>query len=172
MTDSPLRLQVASPCTADWNTMEGDDRCRFCSRCQKNVYNLEGLSETEIRELAGSQDSPFCARFYQRADGMVLTSNCPVGAADSRRRLRKRITVLAFVGFIAAGIANFARASSSEAGSDSPLLVTQWINELKQYLGIGVTTVPPEEVLMGEICIPEPPDVPESDPAPPEITEG
>ena len=173
MTDSPLRLKVASPCTADWNAMEGDDRRRFCSLCQKNVYNLQGLSEPEIRELTGGQDSPICARFYQRADGTVLTSNCPVGAANSRRRIRKRITALAFVGFIAAGIANFARASTSEAGSDSPLLVSQWINELKQSLGLGVTTVPAEEVLMGEICIPEPPqEVLESEPAPPEITEG
>ena len=173
MTDSPLRLKVASPCTADWNTMEGDDHCRFCSLCRKNVYNLEGLSEPEIRELTSSQDSPICARFFQRADGTVLTSNCPVGAADSRRRIRKRITALAFVGFIAAGIANCARASSSETKAGSPLLVSQWINEVKQYLGLGVTTAPQdEEILMGEICIPEPPDVPESDPAPPEITEG
>lgn len=175
MTNSPLRLKVASPCTADWNAMEGDDRCRFCSLCQKNVYNLEGFSRTEIRELTGSQGGPICARFFQRADGTVLTANCPVGAADGRRRIRKRITALAFAGFIAAGIANFARASSSETKADSPLLVSMWINELKQFLGFAVpTTVPPdEEILMGEICIPEPPpEVPESEPAPPEITEG
>lgn len=170
MTDSPLRLKVASPCTADWNAMEGDDRCRFCNLCQKNVYNLEGLSETEIRELTGSQDSPICARFFQRADGTVLTANCPVGAANSRRRIRKRITALAFVGVIAAGVANFARASSSDTKSGSPLLVSQWINELKQYLGVGVTTVAPEEI-MGEICIPEPPTAPVPKP-PPETSEG
>ncbi len=175
MTDSPLRLKVASPCSADWNAMEGDDHCRFCNLCQKNVYNLEGLSEGEIRELTSSQDGPICARFYQRADGTVLTTNCPVGAADSRRRIRKRVTALAFAGFVAAGIANFARASSNETKSQSPLLVSQWINEVRQFLGLAVpTTIPPEgEILMGDICIPEEPDAPVPEPpALPEIAEG
>ena len=26
-------IQIASPCTADWNAMTGDDRARFCGEC-------------------------------------------------------------------------------------------------------------------------------------------
>src|SRR4051812_43681240 len=41
--DAPLRLDsltVASPCSANWAEMTGDDRSRFCGKCEKNVYNL------------------------------------------------------------------------------------------------------------------------------------
>lgn len=30
-------LRVASPCRADWDKMQGDDRMRFCGTCAKNV---------------------------------------------------------------------------------------------------------------------------------------
>ena len=50
-----LRLDVASPCSANWEKMTGDDRMRFCALCKKNVYNLSAMSEgdkdpTEPRE--------------------------------------------------------------------------------------------------------------------------
>src|SRR4051812_47184360 len=34
------RITIASPCTASWDDMAGDDRVRFCASCQKDVYNL------------------------------------------------------------------------------------------------------------------------------------
>src|SRR5262245_30602687 len=37
------RLRIASPCSADWDEMTGDDRVRFCGRCRKNVYNLSEM---------------------------------------------------------------------------------------------------------------------------------
>src|SRR6516162_8887116 len=39
-----FRLRVASPCPADWNAMQGDDRVRFCGQCEKNVYNLSAMT--------------------------------------------------------------------------------------------------------------------------------
>src|SRR3954469_19985825 len=41
------QIQVASPCTADWSQMTGDDRTRHCGACQKNVYNLSGMTRAE-----------------------------------------------------------------------------------------------------------------------------
>src|SRR5579862_5731482 len=32
------RVSVAAPCPADWESMTGDERSRFCGQCQKHVY--------------------------------------------------------------------------------------------------------------------------------------
>ncbi|AUX26488.1 uncharacterized protein SOCEGT47_070570 [Sorangium cellulosum] len=97
------RVRVASPCNADWDGMVGDDRVRFCDHCQKDVYNLSGMPRDEaermIREAAGA----VCVRLYRRADGTVLTADCPVGA---RRRRVRQVTVAAVGGgLLAAGAA-------------------------------------------------------------------
>lgn len=44
---SPLdHLRIAAPCPADWDQMFSfeDERVRFCSQCNLNVYNLSGMS--------------------------------------------------------------------------------------------------------------------------------
>src|SRR5688500_12674831 len=44
-------IRVASPCSADWNAMTGDDRARHCGSCNKTVFNLSGMSRDEAEEL-------------------------------------------------------------------------------------------------------------------------
>jgi hypothetical protein len=153
--------------------MEGDDQCRFCSLCQKNVYNLTGLSDAESRQLIEEKDGRVCVRFYQRSDGTVLSSNCPVGAADGRRRIRQRVTALAFAGFVAAGIWNIARqAASSQTAGPKELVVDRWIDDFRQLIGLPPRNAP-EELFMGAVCLPE--DFPEDEQSPPETlpeTEG
>ena len=87
-----FRLRVASPCPADWNAMQGDERVRFCGQCEKNVYNLSAMTHVEAEDLIREKEGKLCVRFYQRTDGTVLTADCPVG---KRRRRRRRIAVAA-----------------------------------------------------------------------------
>lgn len=103
-------VRIASPCSASWDDMVGDGRVRFCAPCKKNVYNLSALSRAEAEALlreseaneAGATGS-LCVRLYRRADGTVLTEDCPVG----RRRKRRRLVVFGAVGagLMAAGSA-------------------------------------------------------------------
>ncbi|KYF84670.1 hypothetical protein BE17_32220 [Sorangium cellulosum] len=44
-------LRVASPCNASWDEMAGDDRVRFCQRCEKNVYNLSEMPRDQAERL-------------------------------------------------------------------------------------------------------------------------
>lgn len=85
---SPLKnLKIASPCSADWNEMYGDERKRFCGDCQLNVYNLSGMTRDEAEALMLAAEGRLCVRYFQRSDGTVLTADCPVGWAAVKRRL-------------------------------------------------------------------------------------
>jgi hypothetical protein len=80
------RLYIASPCAVPWESMTGDDRSRFCGECNKSVYNLSAMSRTEAEGFLQAAESP-CVRFFQRTDGTILTSDCPVGV---QRKVRRR----------------------------------------------------------------------------------
>jgi len=86
-------IGVAAPCTADWNAMTGDDRVRHCGACDRDVYNLSGMTRGEAEALIASRVGPLCVRFYRRTDGTVLTADCPVGV--ERRRHRRLIIAAA-----------------------------------------------------------------------------
>ncbi|APR88002.1 hypothetical protein A7982_13351 [Minicystis rosea] len=79
--------RIASPCPADWNSMIGDERTRLCLQCDKEVHNLAGMTREEAEAFLGGVVGEVCLRIYRRADGTVLTSDCPVGVQKKRRRL-------------------------------------------------------------------------------------
>lgn len=80
------RISIASPCSEDWESMTGDDRARSCAKCQLTVYDLSALTALEARDLIAQKEGQVCVRFFKRADGTVLTRDCPVAVATSRRR--------------------------------------------------------------------------------------
>jgi hypothetical protein len=85
-------IRVASPCPAEWANMVGDERVRHCSECNLNVYNLSAMTESQIQELfADSGGKRLCTRFYRRADGTILTQDCPW----SLRALTRKVSRLA-----------------------------------------------------------------------------
>jgi hypothetical protein len=86
--------------------MVGDDRVRFCEHCAKNVYNLSAMPRQEAEGLLFAKEGKVCVRLYKRADGTVLTNDCPVGV---RRRRRRRIAALAVGSGLAAAAAMSAR---------------------------------------------------------------
>lgn len=79
--------------------MIGTERKRFCGDCKLNVYNLSGMTKTEAEQLLANSDGRVCVRFYRRADGSVLTQDCPVGWAAVKRRVSKMATACASLFF-------------------------------------------------------------------------
>jgi len=73
------QISIAAPCTGDWDSMPGSDRVRHCGQCNKNVYNLSEMTRRDAEALVREKEGQLCARFYRRADGTILTSNCPAG---------------------------------------------------------------------------------------------
>jgi hypothetical protein len=86
-------LRIASPCPEDWAGMDGDEKQRRCARCDRTVYNLSAMTDVEVEALASAQSAAWCARYYERADGMIMTSNC----TDGRTRRVVEGTVVAVV---------------------------------------------------------------------------
>ena len=87
---SPLdHVTVAAPCSAGWESMIGDERVRFCGQCNLNVYNLSAMTKEDAEHLVTQAEGRLCIRFYRRADGTILTRNCPVGLRALKRRLSR-----------------------------------------------------------------------------------
>jgi hypothetical protein len=104
------QIRVASPCSANWESMKGDDQVRFCGECKKNVYNLSAMTEREAQSRL-AQTNNLCVRFYQRTDGTILTEDCPVGLREKAARIRRRLS-FAISGWIGVAAA-FAQAPQS-----------------------------------------------------------
>ena len=101
---NPLNnVRIASPCSQDWNEMIGTERRRFCGECKLNVYNLSGMSQREAENLLISSEGRLCVSFFRRADGSVLTKDCPVGWQAIKRRVSKTATAFASLLFTALG---------------------------------------------------------------------
>jgi len=115
---NPLKdIKIASPCSQDWNEMIGTERKRFCGECKLNVYNLSGMSQTEAENLLINSEGRLCVRFYRRADGSVLTKDCPVGWQAIKRRVSRTATAAASLLFAAlgsTGLANYFAKASEE----------------------------------------------------------
>lgn len=73
-------LRIASPCTMRWEDLQGDDRCRYCSQCKLNVYNVAAMRRSEVAKLVERSPDRLCMLLLRRADGTVITKDCPVGA--------------------------------------------------------------------------------------------
>ena len=84
-------ISVASPCSADWNAMTGDERSRFCGVCAKNVYNLSALTRAQAETLIAEKEGDLCVRYFQRADGTMLTADCPIGLLRLQRNTPPRV---------------------------------------------------------------------------------
>ena len=101
---------IANPCPAEWERMKGDDRARFCQTCAKNVYNLSAMSRAEAETLINEKEGKLCARYYARADGTIITADCPVGMRAMRglmlRDIGAGLVATLALGFALVGIGN------------------------------------------------------------------
>ncbi len=87
-------VRIASPCSANWSEMYGNERKRFCSECKLNVYNLSDMTQLEAENFLINAEGRVCVKFYRRIDGTVLTQECPVGWKRVKRRMSRTVSAL------------------------------------------------------------------------------
>ena len=137
-TDLLARVRVASPCRVSWDGMEGGARVRFCRECNLNVYNLSLMTGAEAASLVAATEGRLCARFYRRADGTVLTRDCPKGLRAARLRI-SRAGVAAFAALLSLfGVASGkgGQNSSCPAGGDFKVEKTTNANSYSTISGV------------------------------------
>lgn len=139
---NPLNnVSVASPCSQDWNQMIGNERKRYCGDCKLNVYNLSGMTRAEAENLIVNTEGRLCVRFYRRADGSVLTKDCPVGWQAIKRRVsRMAVAVFSLLVGLITGL-GFAAAFQTKK---------------TRFLMGEVVGKPNREIIMGNITMPSP----------------
>ena len=104
-----LDVRIASPCPMQWDEMNpvGDGAgVRHCDQCDLHVYNLSAMTTAESRAFldAWPCGQRLCAGFFRRADGTIITRDCPVGLRAARLRLaRAFMRVAAALAFLATG---------------------------------------------------------------------
>jgi len=49
------RVQTTSPCTADWDSMTGNDQVRFCEHCAKDVHNISAMTRKQLKNWSQSR---------------------------------------------------------------------------------------------------------------------
>lgn len=113
-------IRIASPCNADWNAMTGDEQIRFCDKCSKNVYNISAMTTQQAELLIREKEGKLCIRYYQRADGTVMTADCSVGVRKKRNR---KIAFLAAFGAAAGGAFHYADENGFFDGEDETALM-------------------------------------------------
>jgi hypothetical protein len=109
-------VRVASPCPASWEKMSGDDRIRHCQECKLNVYNLSDMTRAEAEHLIASREGRLCVRFFRRADGTILTRDCPQGL----RMMIRRVTRVAGTALSAMMAIGTVFAQSAPQGNSPP----------------------------------------------------
>ena len=145
-------IGVATPCSASWGDMTGDDRVRHCGQCKLNVYNLSEMTGQQATELVTQTEGRICVRFFRRGDGTVITKDCPVGIAALKRRARLAYArVAALLGIVCSGL--FGCGPRDSKPEQDPGRTLQ--GEVQVEMGdVMCPAPPPRQLIMGKMMAP------------------
>ena len=109
-TEAPIR----TPCSADWESMEGDEERRFCTTCNKHVHDLSAMTEDQARAVVAR-------------DGVCVRYRCDPDTGDLQHRRPRTFAVrLATAAVLTAGVALPAVAAISREPGEVGLLSMAW----------------------------------------------
>lgn len=67
------QITVLDPCPMSWDKMVGDDKVRFCSECQRNVWNFFEMTDSEVVEVLRTNPGRLCAQIVKTRGGGLVT---------------------------------------------------------------------------------------------------
>jgi len=114
---------------------------RRCALCSLDVYDVSQMTRADAETLLAERTGRTCVRLWRRADGTVITADCPVGVRAAWRKAR-----WAAAAVLAAGVA--AAAMFVPRGADEGPLrgVRTFVNKR--------VAPPPMPPIMGDVCEP------------------
>ncbi len=90
-------VTIPKPCDADWNTMVGNERVRFCEHCSLHVHNLSALTRNQAERLVAQSNGRLCVRYHQDPNGRPAL----LPAVQKLHRIGRRVSRLAAGAFTA-----------------------------------------------------------------------
>ncbi len=160
------QARIASPCPMRWEAMSGDDRVRHCAQCDLNVYNVESLTRAEaIALVSAAEGGRVCVRLHRRADGTILTRDCPVGVSRARAAWSRTVGIAAaLVALFGSGAALALARTRSDAWHAGGMLSLSPHRTVANAISPGAKAAPAPvftpsfgAVMMGELCPPPAP---------------
>jgi ankyrin repeat protein len=90
-------LTIPSPCSADWNSMVGNDQVRFCEHCSLDVHNLSTMTRNQAQRLVARSNGRLCVRYHYDSTGRPLT----LPLSQKLHRINRRVSQIAAGAFTA-----------------------------------------------------------------------
>jgi hypothetical protein len=141
-------LRIAAPCTVSWQSMDGDERVRHCTQCNKNVYNISDMSRADANQFLRLTAQGACVNFYKRMDGTVLVDNCPVGLRRLRANYRRAAAAIVAIFGLAQGLVMEAIAGDSgNAKTNAPKCNTRQTSKTVRKAGRPAISTPSDKLL-------------------------
>lgn len=145
-------VRIASPCSASWSQMKGDERVRYCEDCRLNVYNFAAMSREDGEKLIREAEGRLCGILYRRADGTVLTRDCPVGLMAIRRGMSRVLRLSAVACLTVCGTVLTVLGQPAFA---QRVRFMEPFARVCNWLAPQLPVPTPGVMELGEICIPE-----------------
>jgi hypothetical protein len=92
------RLQISEPCSAEWDSMAGGERVRFCAHCHLHVHNLSEITPREAMQLVLRSGGRLCLRIERDHAGTPRTR----ALAEPLYQIKRRASRIAAGAFGAA----------------------------------------------------------------------
>ena len=69
------RVYLKTPCSTEWNLMEGNEQIRFCIECNKQVHNLSSMTREQAEDLLAKAGGELCAKIDRDERGNIITAD-------------------------------------------------------------------------------------------------
>ena len=121
-------LTIPSPCTADWNSMVGNDKVRFCEHCSFEVHNLSQMTRAQAERLLARSNGRLCVQYRSDAKGKPVTLPATQKLHSIGRRV-SRIAAGAFTATLSVSSVVAQQIETRRFSSENPTAVIQpqWI---------------------------------------------
>ena len=96
-----LIVRVPEPCHEDWNSMQPDEKGKFCSSCSKSVFDFSNKTDQEIKHiLLEYKDQKVCGHFKKSQVDRPLNFKINLNDLPKNISYSKAFVIAVFLVFI------------------------------------------------------------------------
>jgi hypothetical protein len=89
-------------CPFAWQDEAGKERFKVCTRCNRTLYNFDGIDEEQARAVIFQRENRKQYSLYKREDGKFMTSDCPVAVKHRHQLISVVATCVCLIALVSA----------------------------------------------------------------------